>query len=216
MSSACGTNGVWQVSGNTLASGIYYATCAVKLNGNPIGGDDHGRRRGRHQVSGSGAFFDPYMDGLLFLSNSNSTSAIRVDAADSTFFGYSFAERGRIVLTGSGDKVYCGILADRIDISSQNLRVHGSACYAAQPDRGAADVVPALASNSTVDKADALPSTSLDPHGDDHEQRRHDRRARHHRGREPRDLDGERHRPRRWRSSTCRRPTTPGTRCRGP
>ena len=90
-------------------------------------------------MSGSGAFFDPYMDGLLFLSNSNSTSAIRVDAANSTFFGYSFAERGRIVLTGSSDKFYCGILADRIDISSQSLLVHGSGCTRPDADHRAAD-----------------------------------------------------------------------------
>ena len=161
VSSACGTTGVWQVNGNTLASGIYYATCAVKLNGNPIGGTITVAAEGDITVSGSGAFFDPYVDGLLFLSNSNSTSAIRIDAANSTFFGYSFAERGRIVLTGSGDKVYCGILADRIDISSQTLLVHGSAC--SRPNRTVAPptIVPALSLDLSVDKADALPSTSL-------------------------------------------------------
>ena len=108
MSGSCGSDGFWHVVGSTLDSGIYYATCGVKLNGNPLGGTITVAAEGDIQVSGSGAFFDPYIDGLLFLSYSTSTTAIKVDASGSTFFGYSFAQRGRIALTGSSDKFYCG------------------------------------------------------------------------------------------------------------
>lgn len=160
MSSSC-ANGVWQVTGSTLTSGIYYATCAVKLNGNPLGGTITIASEGDITVSGSGAFFDPFVDGLLFLSASTSTSAIRVDAASSTFFGYSYADHGRIVLTGANDKFYCGIISDRIDIASQGLLVHGSAC--SRPARSVAPptIVPALSVDLTVDKANALPRAGL-------------------------------------------------------
>ena len=115
------------------------------------------------------------------------TSAIRIDAANSTFFGYSFAERGRIVLTGVGDKFYCGILADRIDISSQSLLVHGSAC--SRPGRTVAPptIVPALSLDLSRRQGRRAARDVADPHGRDHEQRLDDRRARHHRAREPRD-----------------------------
>ena len=160
MSSSC-VSGVWQVAGSTLASGIYYATCAVKLNGTPLGGTITVAAEGDITVSGTAAFFDPYIDGLLFVSNSTSLSAIRVDASNSTFFGYSFAERGRIVLTGSTNKFYCGILADKIDIAAQNLLVHGSAC--SRPARTVAPptIVPALALDLAVDKTDALPGAGI-------------------------------------------------------
>ena len=189
MSGSC-ANGTWQVSGSTLASGIYYANCAVKLNGNPIGGTITVAAEGDISVSGSGAFFDPYIDGLLFLSNSTSTSAIRVDASGSTFFGYSFAERGQIVLTGASDSFFCGILADRIDIASQNLRVHGSACYPADPDRGVtgrrSDAQPGTRRRPCRRAADVRPP----PYGDAPSCRRDGRRAGHHRAREPRFADG--------------------------
>jgi len=161
MSSQCGSDGFWHVVGTTLTSGIYYASCGVQINGNPIGGTITVASEGDIKVSGSGAFFDPYIDGLLFVSYSTGTSAIQVDASGSTFFGYSFAERGRVSLTGANNKFYCGILADRIDISAQSLSVRGSGCT--QPTRTIAPptIVPNLAVDLTVDHADTLPAQAL-------------------------------------------------------
>jgi hypothetical protein len=112
-------------------------------------------------VSGSGAFFDPYIDGLLFLSNSTSSTAIKVDASGSTFFGYSFAQRGRIALTGSSDKFYCGILADQIDIAAQDLRVTGSGCTRPTRTNAPPTLVPSVVVGVAVDKTDVLPANQL-------------------------------------------------------
>src|SRR6266498_1124494 len=112
MSGQCGTDSFWHVNGSTLSSGIYYATCGIQINGNPIGGTITVAAEGDIAVSGTTSFFDPFTDGLLFLSNSTSASAIRFDNSNSSFLGYSFAERGRIVLNGAGNHFYCGILGD--------------------------------------------------------------------------------------------------------
>ena len=161
MSSSCGSDGFWHVVGSTLTSGIYYASCGVQINGNPIGGTITVAAEGDIKVSGSGAFFDPYIDGLLFVSYSTGTNAIQVDASGSTFFGYSFAERGRVSLTGANNQFYCGILADRIDIAAQSLSVRGSGCT--QPARTIAPptIVPNLAVDLSVDHADSLPAQPL-------------------------------------------------------
>ena len=161
MSTSCGSDGFWHVVGSTLASGIYYVTCGVKLNGNPLGGTITVAAEGDIQVSGSGAFFDPYIDGLLFVSYSTSTSSIKVDASGSTFFGYSFAERGTVALTGSSDSFYCGILADRIDIASQSLKVTGSGCTRPARTIAPPTLVPTLDLDMKVDRADTLPAQAL-------------------------------------------------------
>ena len=161
MSSACGADGFWRVAGSTLASGIYYATCGIKINGNPIGGTITLAAEGEIHVSGTGAFFDPFVDGLLFLSASSSASAIRVDASNSTFFGYSFAERGRIVLTGASDRFYCGILGDRIDIASRDLLIRGSGCTNPARTGAPPTLVPRLSVGLAVDRTDALPNEGL-------------------------------------------------------
>jgi RHS repeat-associated protein len=161
MSGECGADAVWHATGSVLASGIYYASCAVHLNGSPLGGTITLAAEGPILVSGSGAFFDPYTDGLLFLTASSAANAIKIDAANSTFFGYTFAGAGRIALTGSSDRFYCGILGDQIDIAAQNLLVHGAAC--STPARTVAPpvLVPTLGLSLAVDKADAEPSTAL-------------------------------------------------------
>ena len=160
-SSSCGSNGTWNVTGTQLTSGIYYVTCSVHLTGNPLGGTITLVAEGDIQVSGTSANFDPFVDGLLFLSGSSSTSSIKVDASKSVFFGYSFSERGRVTITGNGNAFYCGILADRIDIAAQGLLVHGSGCT--NPARTVAPpaLVPTLDVAIAVDHADTLPAQPL-------------------------------------------------------
>ena len=115
-------------------------------------------------MTGSSASFDPYTDGLLFLSGSTSTSSIRIDASKSKFLGYSFSERGQIVLTGAGDTFYCGILADRLDISAKDLIVRGSGCTNPARTTAPTSLVPSLGVTLTVDQADVLPGQALVHH----------------------------------------------------
>ena len=167
-------------------------------------------------MSGSGAFFDPYMDGLLFLSNSTSTSAIRVDAADSTFFGYSFAERGRIVLTGVERQVLLRhpgrpdrhllaeparprlrLLRGRPGRSRRRRRAGArrSTLASTRPTRCPRRRSSTRRRSRTAARRSSCPASSG--------------------SRTSGPPTATRHRPRARRSSTSRRPTAPGTRCRG-
>jgi RHS repeat-associated protein/uncharacterized repeat protein (TIGR01451 family) len=161
MSAQCGTTGAWHVNGATLTSGIYYATCGIQINGNPVGGTITVAAEGDIAVSGTTSFFDPFTDGLLFISNSTSANAIRVDNSTSSFLGYSFAERGRIVINGAGNHFYCGILGDRIDIAARDLFIHGSGCGRPAHTNAPPTIVPSLTLDVAVDKADALPAQPL-------------------------------------------------------
>ena len=110
------------------------------------------------------ANFDPYTDGLLFLSGSASTSSIRVDASKSKFLGYSFSERGQIVLTGAGNSFYCGVLGDRIDISAKDLLVRGSGCTNPARTTAPTSLVPSLGVTLARDPSDVLPGQALVHH----------------------------------------------------
>ena len=156
MSASCATDGVWHVNGAQLPSGIYYVACGAKINGNPIGGTITLVAEKDITVSGSGATFDPFTDGLLFLSASSSTSAIRFDTSNSSFLGYSFAEKGQVVLTGAGNRYYCGILADRIDIAARDLLVRGSGCGRPVHTNARPTIVPSLALDMVASVDDGL------------------------------------------------------------
>ena len=67
-SASCGSDRTWHVVGSTLPSGVYYASCNIQIDGNPIGGTITVVAEGDITVTGTSASFDPYTDGLLFLS----------------------------------------------------------------------------------------------------------------------------------------------------
>ena len=161
MSAQCATDGSWHVAGSTLASGIYYVTCGAQINGSPIGGTITLVAEKDITVSGTAAYFDPFTDGLLFLTASTSASAIRFDTSTSSFLGYSFAEKGRIVMNGAGNSYFCGVLADRIDIAARDLLVRGSGCGRPAHTNAPPTIVPALALDITASLDNALPSQPL-------------------------------------------------------
>lgn len=142
---ACAAGGgTWHVVGTELPSGVHYAPCDVKLNGQPVGGTITLAAEGTIDVSGNGVTFDPYLDGLLFLSGASTDRAVKLASSDSTYFGYVFAETGEVELSGSGNDFFCGILADRLDFSGQDTRVRGTGCL--RPERTATPpvLVPAV------------------------------------------------------------------------
>jgi RHS repeat-associated protein len=160
-SADCGSDGFWHANGETLPSGIYYTACSAKLNGQPLGGTITVVAEGEIHVSGSGAVFDPYADGLLFLSGSSSASAVKFSASTSRFLGYTFAEKGGVDLSGAGNRVYCGVLADRIDISAKDLAVRASGCSRPTRTEAPPTLVPTLELSATADRDDVLPGQRL-------------------------------------------------------
>jgi RHS repeat-associated protein len=161
VSAACGTDGTWHADGASLPSGIYYTSCAAKLNGHPMGGTITLVAEREIQISGSGAVFDPFVDGLLFLSGSSSSRAVQISTASSRFLGYTFAGVGGVDLAGAGNQVYCGVLADRIDISARDLRVRGSGCTRPARTEAPPTLVPSLQLGLAADRADVLPAQEL-------------------------------------------------------
>lgn len=159
MSAACG-NGTWDPTG-PLASGLYYAPCAVKLNADALAGTVTVAATGNIQVSGSSADFEPFIDGLLFLSGSADNRAIQVSSSNSTYLGYLFAGTGSVDLAGSGNTYLCGILADRIDLADSGLTIRASDCI--RPERTVAPpvLVPELDLGVDVMPADAIPGDAV-------------------------------------------------------
>jgi RHS repeat-associated protein/uncharacterized repeat protein (TIGR01451 family) len=138
------TNGTWQPAG-PLASGLYYADCDVHLVSSALTGTVTLAATGDIQVSGSDANFDPYMDGLLFISDSSADAAIDISASGSSFLGFLFTAGGGADLAGSSNRYFCGVLADRIDISGGNTSIEASGCTRPEVTAALPLVVPELA-----------------------------------------------------------------------
>lgn len=159
MTAACTTGGAWQVDEQNLDDGLYYANCAVRLTGHSLAGRVTIVAEGPIHIAGSSARFDPFMDGLLFASSSTVDDAIKFSTSGSRFVGYTFTEHGGIALSGSGDSFFCGLLADRVRISAQNLTITASGCAQGAPTTLPPLLVPHLSLSLTTDPANG--STAL-------------------------------------------------------
>jgi RHS repeat-associated protein/uncharacterized repeat protein (TIGR01451 family) len=160
MSNAC-AGGTWHEVQSVLASGVYYAPCAIQLNGSDIGGRVTLVSEKSIKIAGSRPTFEPYHDGLLLLAGANTTNAIDVAASSSKFLGVMFAGAGQISVSGSSNRFYCGVLGDRVSITGADTDIRGAAC--GRPDATVADpiVVPDLRATLAVDREDALPREDL-------------------------------------------------------
>ena len=143
MSSACGNR--WQPSG-PLSPGLYWVPCDVKVSGSQFtAGAVTIAAAGEIQVSGSAQqFFEPFIDGALFVSGKTGNNVIQVSGSQSLFTGYLHALGGEIQISGSGHQFFCGIIADTVKISGSGTNVSAADC--ARPARTTADpsLVPAL------------------------------------------------------------------------
>ncbi len=150
MSAACGNK--WQPTG-PLTPGLYWVPCDVKVSGSQFtAGAVTIAAAGEIHVAGSSQqFFEPFIDGALFISGKTGNNVIQVSGSQSLFTGYLHALAGEIQITGSGHRFYCGLVADTIKISGSGTQVTAADC--ARPARTTADpsLVPAL----SVDVAQA-------------------------------------------------------------
>ncbi len=154
--------GEWHLTQEeVLGDGVYYVPCEVHLNGSNIGGRITLVATGAIQVNGSRPAFEPYYDGLLLLSGATGKQAIDVAASNSKFLGVVFAGTGEVSLSGSGNRFYCGILGDMVDMAGSGLDVRGAAC--GRPSSTVADpvVVPELSLLLEADRDAALPGDGI-------------------------------------------------------
>ena len=160
MSSLC-SGGSWHDVQSVLASGVYYASCDIQLNGSQIGGRVTLVSEGRIKIAGSRPAFEPYRDGLLALAGATGTKAIDISTSSSKFLGVLFAGTGQISVSGGGNRFYCGILGDTVSITGTDVTVRGADC--GRPGRTVSGpvVVPDLAATMTVDREQALPGDTL-------------------------------------------------------
>lgn len=155
MTSVC-ADGSWHTVQTTLASGVYYASCDIKLNGSQIGGDVTLVSEGSIVISGSKPAFTPYLDGLFLLAGASGDKAIDIAASTSKFLGTVFAGSGQISVSGSDNRFFCGILGDRIRMTGTNVDIRGAQCSRAE-SAASPVLVPDLTSEITADKALASP-----------------------------------------------------------
>lgn len=159
MSSRCSA-GSWHDVQSALPSGVYYASCDIKLNGSQIGGDVTLVSEGSISIAGSRPAFTPYLDGLLLLAGATGDKAVDLAASRSKFLGTIVAPAGQISVSGADNRFFCGILGDRIRITGDNLSVRGAECGRAESAAGPA-LVPDLATTVTKDKDTALPGETV-------------------------------------------------------
>jgi len=161
MTSACGS-GRWHPPGQ-LDSGVYYVPCDVQIQGPQLGGRTTIVADGKIAVFGRRAVFDPYYDGLLFLSNStDATKAIQFSDAAGKFLGVLYAPRGGIQMSSSSARLFCGILADKLRISGAFTTIRGADCGRPEATVAPPLLVPNLSVDLTVNADNALPGDALD------------------------------------------------------
>jgi RHS repeat-associated protein/uncharacterized repeat protein (TIGR01451 family) len=153
-----------------LASGLYWAPCAVHLT-------RHVTARGpitivaaeAITVTGRTQAFEPFIDGLQFLSASTSRKAIRIAGTQGSFGGYLHAPTGGVKVTGGGHDFRCGILADTIRLAGGPALLHVADCPFAG-EKGLSDgievaappsLLPTLKSELGVEPNPVLPTGEL-------------------------------------------------------
>ena len=112
----------------TLAPGVYYATCDIRLTGAQVGGQVTLVSEGHVRISGSRPTFEAYHDGVLLLAGAAGDKAIDVSASSSTFHGTLFAGAGEIDVSGSTNGFDCGLLGDTVDISGSSVAIRSGLC----------------------------------------------------------------------------------------
>lgn len=160
MTAACAA-GIWHEVQAALPDGVYYAPCPIQLNGSDIGGRVTLVSESTIKISGSRPAFEPYLDGLLLLSGSSATKAIDVATSSSRFLGVIFAGSGAISVSGSGNRFYCAVLGDRVEITGGGTNFRGAVCGRPDSTVSGPVLVPDLTAGITVDREQVLPSQTL-------------------------------------------------------
>ena len=160
MTARC-SGGTWHDVQAALASGVYYAPCPIMLNGSDIGGRVTLVSEGTIKISGSRPAFEPYLDGLLLLAGATGTKTIDIATSSSKFLGMVVTRSGEISVSGSGNRFYCGIVGDRIEITGGDTDVRGAVCGRPDSTVSGPVLVPDLTAGITVDRDEVLPSQTL-------------------------------------------------------
>ncbi len=174
MTSSCSKQG-WRPTA-PLATGLYWVPCDVIVTGTGFAaGPVTIATSGTIKVTGSdGNFYQPFIDGALFVTSSSAAKAIDVSGSGSTFAGYVHATSGGIEIAGTNHTFYCGIIGDTIRLNGTGTRVAARDCTppaaagAVTPmlvprlgialDQAPAAVIPGdtLADTATITNADAV------------------------------------------------------------
>lgn len=161
MSASCGGNGRWSLENVVLDPGVYYVDCGVEFDGSNLGGEVTIAAEGTIWVDGSRPAFEPFYDGVLFLSASTDHRAVEINTDTSKFLGAIWAIDGKVTLSGSDNRFYCGVFGDLVAINGSDLNLRGAAC--GRPDSTVSGplLVPGLSLDLTGSPEDVLPSEQL-------------------------------------------------------
>nr|WP_274387931.1 HNH/ENDO VII family nuclease [Salsipaludibacter albus] len=120
--------GTWHVVNEVLEPGVHWVDCDVQLNGSALGGAVTLVATGTISIAGSRPVFEPYWDGLLFLSGSSADRAIELNSQGSKMLGTIFAPDGEVSLASSDNRFHCAVVGDRVTITGSELALTGADC----------------------------------------------------------------------------------------
>ena len=121
--------GLLDVDGN-LTPGLYFTDGSFELNGSLVGSAVTFVSRGHFYLSGSEHYFEPYHPQLLIYAYepgapSCNTTAIKVSASSSTWYGLLYAPYGGVNMSNASNTgVYGSILGWTVDLSGSNVEIH--------------------------------------------------------------------------------------------
>ncbi|NCG21991.1 MAG: hypothetical protein GWP91_23495, partial [Rhodobacterales bacterium] len=130
--------GVWTPA-LPLEDGLYYADCDVVLPDDNLEVQLTIATPGHITVSGQAPNLSAFADGLVFITPSVDDLAIQITSSDGTYLGFLYALDGQIAVSGSSNQFYCGLVADRLLITGDNLSVSANEC--ARPEATQAPII---------------------------------------------------------------------------
>ncbi len=140
-----------------LAPGVYYADCDIFFNSSSLAETVTFAAEGAIELAGSHNSLDPYLDGALFVSGSSDNRAIEISGRVGTLVGYLAAPNGGVEIGGHSNHVLGAVIADRIELTGQDMQISAVDC-AAPVISPASTLVPSLSLTIGHDVAEAFPN----------------------------------------------------------
>jgi sugar lactone lactonase YvrE len=138
-SAECASKHRWQRSGSqvSLAPGVYWIPCDVKINGSRASGTVTLVSTGSIELNGSSATFEPYYRGLQFATTLAGDGAVKLATSSLTLGGLVFAPAGELQASGSNSLYRCSLIADTIRLAGAKTTIDPRQCAWAGIERRA-------------------------------------------------------------------------------
>jgi len=136
-SAECAHGNRWQRNGShvSLAPGVYWIPCDVKINGAGASGTVTLVSTGSIELNGSSANFQPYYHGVQFATSQAGSGAVKLATSSLTLGGLVFAPNGEIQASGSNSLYRCSLVGDTIKLAGAKTTIDPRQCAWAAIER---------------------------------------------------------------------------------